>query len=194
MNLNNLELESYKIFIRKNLIKIRPVLIVIISLLAISFLSLYLNVFSMQSKFLSEKKKFTLMQDKIKQNININIANSLPNKEYKKKEKDYIAFINEEFILNPKFQSLIYDHINYRHDIALTITERRIIQRKQKKIFTKSELELTLTGTYEQLGEYLWYLNEVPVLFNYSYLRILPVAGGKQLLNMVLKLHLYFIE
>ena len=154
------------------------------------------------NKYKVSNAKFRLLTqktkklDQTKKQLNNNTKKVEENKQllshYNALNEDYIKYIYKWFINDKKYQTLKFTNIVYTHEVRLNKKER-VLKRKEKKEFLKSRLKLDIIGSYEQIGRYINYINNLPILFNTELLSIKSEENSKKL-TLSLIIQIYFVE
>ncbi|MFT5171506.1 MAG: Tfp pilus assembly protein PilO [Candidatus Marinamargulisbacteria bacterium] len=177
-------------------------LIAAFCVLALFLASYQVVIVPKKTRLNAEKKALHTMKKRYKEFHKYQIK--ISTKDYKNKKRlldhiyenpeDYVTNVNKLFIMNPMYKHLSFLNIKYTHDIRLAAADKRGIR---ANFFTKSELDLTLTGTYKEIGEYLFNISQYPFLFHFYNVSLDPNHGPNQKtqpIKMGLRIHFYFLN
>lgn len=200
----NIDISTLKILIQhpKYKKKVQWWALTLLIIIATSLISYTLLIEPPYKKYKSSNAQFRLISQKTaslnrtKKELEQNSKKLTENKKlldhYNALNKDYNDYIYQWFINDTKHKALKFTNINYTHDVRLNKSERKL-KRKEKKEFIKSRLKLDISGSYEQIGRYITYINSLPILFNTDLMSI-KSDKSSQKLTLSLTVQIYFVK
>lgn len=180
----------------KRILLLKPIFIAVTCLVFLSTVTHKTFVIPKQKRYHALEKRLKKMVKQIKEmnktqkvaQTNISTRSNLLG--YLNSEtQDYVNYVNKRFIMDAQYRDIAFSSIDFKHSVRLKSKEIKAIG---KAGVTKTELRMTITGSYKELAAYLQQIQSLPVLFNYQ---IVNIAKGKKdtdPIKMSLTLQIFF--